>query len=124
MHRLTARLLLFFALVGSLAPLALAATAAPPHACCVRKAVHPCHDSLASESVSETGQLVIRDANCCNGDCGRAVTTAQWAHAQSLAGTFDAPPVETHLGQPYLDSPNAKVFRFESTRAPPQFSLA
>jgi hypothetical protein len=124
MHRLTARLLLFFALVGNLAPLALAATAAPPHACCVRKTAHHCHDSLASESVSETGQLVIRDANCCNGDCGRAVTTAQWAHAQSPAGAFDAPPVETHLSQLDLVSPNAKFCRFASTRAPPHFSIA
>ena len=37
MHRLTARLLLFFALVGSLVPVALAASAAPTHACCLRK---------------------------------------------------------------------------------------
>ena len=120
MHRLTARLLLFFALVGNLAPLALAATAAPPHACCVRKAEHHCHDSLASE----TGQLVIRDASCCNHNCCRAITTAQWAYTQPPAGTFDAPNVETHLGQPDLVSPNTEVSRFQSTRAPPCFSIA
>ena len=50
MHRLTARLLLLFALVGNLVPLALAAGAAPPHACCLRKGVHRCQDSLGAGS--------------------------------------------------------------------------
>src|SRR5271169_3819487 len=84
MHRLTARLLLFLALVGNLVPLALAATAAPPHACCLRKGVHHCQDSLTAESE----QLVIRDASCCNHDCCRAVTTSQSAHPQSRAAAF------------------------------------
>jgi hypothetical protein len=45
MRRLTARLLLLFALAGTFVPPALAATAAPPHACCIRKAAHQCHGS-------------------------------------------------------------------------------
>src|ERR1035438_1129938 len=83
MHRLTARLLLFLALAGSLAPLALAVTA-PTHSCCLRKGIHHCHDSLASES----GQPVIQDASCCRGDCYRAVTTARWAHPQPKLAAF------------------------------------
>jgi hypothetical protein len=119
MHRLTARLLLLFALVGNLAPLALAATAAPSHACCVRKAAHHCHDSANSES----DQLAIRNAACCNHDCCRAVTSPLWAHAPSPVGTLEI-PVETRPGQPDLVFPDTNVSRFQSTRAPPQISIA
>jgi hypothetical protein len=118
MHRLIAKFLLLFALVGNFAPLALAATAAP-HACCVRKAHHHCHDSLASEQASEAGQLVIRDAACCNHECRRAVTTARWAHAQSPASASFMQTVEACLGQSTPVTPNREVSRLHSTRAPP-----
>jgi hypothetical protein len=123
MHRLTARLLLFFALVGNLAPLVLAATT-PAHACCVRKAVHHCHDSLDSEQVSEAGQLTIRDAGACNHDCCRAVTTARWAHAQPPAAISFAQQVEAYLDQSNPVSPSTEPTSFESTRAPPHLSRA
>jgi hypothetical protein len=119
MHRLIAKFLLLVALVGNLAPLALAATAAPLHACCVRKAVHRCHDSLASEQVSETAQLVFRDAGGCNHDCCRAVTTTRWAHAQSRASASCVRNVEAYLGQSSKVPSNAEVSRFQPTRAPP-----
>ncbi|MGA8621269.1 MAG: hypothetical protein WB660_22440 [Candidatus Sulfotelmatobacter sp.] len=115
MHRLTARLLLLLALVGNLAPIALAATAAPPHACCLRKGFHHCHDSLASE----TGQPVIRDASCCKRDCCRAVTTTQGAHAQPPVAIPFAQNVEQYLGQSSPVSPNTAVSGFQATRAPP-----
>jgi hypothetical protein len=120
MHRLIARSLLFVALVGNLTPLALAAATAPPHACCLRKAVHHCHDSLASE----TDQPVVRSADCCNRACGTAVTTVRWAYAQLPVSSFVAQNVETHLGQPDLASPDAELSRFQATRAPPYFSIA
>jgi putative oxidoreductase len=115
MHRLIARLLLSVTLMGNLAPLALAATAAQPHACCVRKAVHHCHDS----STPETNQLLVHSAGCCNQHCGTAVTTVRWAYAQPRVSTFSAQNVETHPGQPDLVSPNTEASRFQSTRAPP-----
>ena len=115
MHRVIATFLLLVALAGNLAPLALAATAAQAHACCVRKAAHHCHDS----AVSETGQLAIRDATACNHDCCRAVTTPRWAHAQRQVSTSCAQNVETYLSQSSLLSPSAEVCRFQSTRAPP-----
>ncbi|MFZ0420773.1 MAG: hypothetical protein WAM04_21910 [Candidatus Sulfotelmatobacter sp.] len=115
MLRLTARLLLFFALVGNLAPLALAATAPPPHACCLRKGVHHCQDSLASEN----GQPVIRGANCCNGDCCRAVTTAQWAHPQPrLAVSFQQSITARFVGT-QSNSPATASAELHSSRAPP-----
>ncbi len=117
MHRLIARFLLLAALVGNLAPLALAATAKPLHACCIRKAVHNCHDSLSSQS--ETGQLVIRDAGNCNHDCCRAVPTARWAHAQPPVAVSFVQNVEAYLGQPNPLSRTTEPASFQSTRAPP-----
>jgi len=115
MHRLTARLLLLFALLGSLAPIALAVTAPPPHACCLRKGVHHCHDSLASES----GQPVVQDSSCCHGDCARAVTTAQWAHPQPKPASFFLPANNVRLAASRPHSPATVSVEFQSTRAPP-----
>jgi hypothetical protein len=118
MQRLIAKFLLLVVLVGNFAPLALAATAAP-HACCVRKAAHRCHDSLTSEQVSETGQLIVRDTGSCNHDCCRAVTTARWAHAQSRASASFVRHIEAYLGESSSVPANTEVPRFQSTRAPP-----
>src|SRR5271169_1905152 len=115
MHRLTARLLLFLALAGNLVPLAPAATAAPPHACCLRKGVHHCQDSLTPESE----QLVIRDASCRNRDCRRAVTTAQWAYAQPKSIAFILPAITARLTGTEPNSPSNASAEFESSRAPP-----
>jgi hypothetical protein len=120
MHRLIARFLVLVALVGNFAPLALAAVAPPSHACCVRKAVHHCHDS----AISEAEQLLIRSASCCQHDCCRAVTTAQWAHAQPRAAAGFAQNVEAHLGQSNPASLDTTRFSFQSTRAPPHLSVA
>jgi hypothetical protein len=120
MRRLTARLLLCLALVGNLAPLALAATAKPLNACCVRKAVHHCHDSVASE----TAYLVIRGARGCNHDCCRAVTTAQWAQPQPRAATAFLQNVEAYLFQSTPVSAETRVSGYPSTRAPPHFFVA
>jgi len=124
MHRLIARFLLFVVLMGTFAPLALSAAAPPSHACCVRKAVHHCHDSAASEQISETGQLVIRGTACCNHDCCRALTTARWAHAEQPTSTSFTRNVETYLGRPFPVSPATEVFTFQASRAPPHFSKA
>jgi hypothetical protein len=90
MHRLTARFLLLLALVGNLAPLALAATAPPPRACCLRKGVHSCHDSLASDS----GQLVIRDASCCDHDCLSPRFSVPFAASSTILSTV---PFKAHI---------------------------
>jgi hypothetical protein len=114
MHRLTARLLLFFALVGNLVPLALAAASAP-RACCLRKGVHHCQDSPASESE----QPVLHDASCRNRDCRRAVTTAQWAHPQSRAAALFLPTINARLIGTEPNSPANASADFQSSRAPP-----
>jgi len=119
MHRLTARLLLLLAFVGTLAPLALAATAAPEHACCLRKGVHLCHGSAP-----ESDQRSIRDASCCNHDGCRAATTSQWAHAQPTTTAAFVQDVEARIGESRTATPAAKRFSLQSTRAPPQTSIA
>jgi hypothetical protein len=103
-----------FALVGSLAPIALAAIAAP-HACCLRKGLHHCQDS----STPETGQLIIQNAGCCKGDCSRAVTTAQWAHPQPRLASFFLPSNHAREAVLQPDSAVSAHAEFQSTRAPP-----
>ena len=73
MYRLTARLLLVLLLVGTLAPVALAISAPPPHACCMRKALHD-HGSRSVE-LQAVGN---HHNNCCP-----PVTTAHWAELGS-----------------------------------------
>jgi hypothetical protein len=120
MHRLIARFLLLVAIVGNFAPLALAATAAPAHACCVRKSVHPCHGSL----ISEVEHLVIRAAACCNQQCGRAITTGQSADSQPRTTIFLEQAAEPHLAQSTSIAKNTDVCRLKSPRSPPHFSKA
>jgi hypothetical protein len=114
MQRLTARLLLLFALAGTFLPVALQATAAPTHACC-RRASHHCHDSSAQNS-EETG---IRDIGCCTHDRGRALTTSHSASPQPHATARFTAQIEGSVAyrQPslLLATPNAS----RSTRAPP-----
>jgi hypothetical protein len=50
MHRLTARFLFLFVLVGNFVPLALAVAAGQAHACCVRKAAHHCYGWATASS--------------------------------------------------------------------------
>jgi len=114
MHRLVARLLLLVALVGNFAPPALALTAAPPHACCRRQAGRQCHETLASE----TG-LVIRDAGCCNHECCRALTSAQWAHALPKLAAFFLQTVKAPPAASQPKSPATASAEFQSSRAPP-----
>jgi hypothetical protein len=120
MHRLTARFLLLFALVGTFAPLAPAGTAAPKHACCLRKSVHQCHSP-----VSESDQRSISDTSCCNRSDGRrAVTTSQWAHAQPTTTAAFVQDIEARITESHTATPAAKRFSSQSTRAPPQISIA
>ncbi len=118
MHRLTARFLLLFALVGTFAPLALAATAAPEHACCLRKGVHQCHGSAP-----ESDQRSIRES-CRYRDGCRAVTTSQWAHTQPTTTAAFVRDVEARIAESPAASPDAMRFSSQSTRAPPQISIA
>jgi len=118
MHRWIARFLMLVALVGTFGPLVRAATAAPPHACCVRKALHRCHDSDL-----ETEQLVIRAADCCNNNCGRAVVTSRWAHAPT-PGISCTQRSEPYRSQSSIAAPRTICSHFQSTRAPPYYSIA
>jgi len=119
MQRLTARFLLLFALAGTFVPLALAATAAPPHACCIRKAAHPCHGTSP-----EADQRTVRAIGCCNHDCCRAVATSQWAHPpQSLASVIP-PRVDARVAESPARAAATKLLASQSTRAPPRVSIA
>src|ERR1700722_19784531 len=118
MQRLTARLLLLFALAGTFVPLALAATAAPSHACCVRKS-HHCHDSASPENT-----LVVSATSCCSHDCCRAATTSQWADA--LPGTINLvfENADVRIADSQSRAPGIQIYSLKSPRAPPQPFLA
>jgi hypothetical protein len=117
MQRLTARFLLLFALVGTFVPLALAATAAPPHACCLRKAAHHCHGS-------EADQRAIRGTACCKNDCCRAVTTSQSAHPRPPLASIIAQNVDARIAESHAGTPATELLASQSPRAPPQPSIA
>jgi hypothetical protein len=117
MQRLTARFLLLFALVGTFVPLALAVAAEPPHACCLRKSVHQCHGS-------DPDERAIRGNSCCNQNYSRAVTTSQWAHPQSSLASFSVRTIESRLAASRAEAPANEPFASQSTRAPPQLSIA
>jgi hypothetical protein len=119
MRRLTARLLLLFALVGNLIPLAMAITATPPRACC-RRMAHRCHESAASEA----GQLVLRDPCYCNNHPRHAAITAQWAHPQTRTAQAGAPVLERLDLTSELVSASAQPASLHSSRAPPSSSIA
>ena len=119
MRRLTASFLMLLALAGILAPLAVAATAPPPHACCVRSA-HHCN----GPSASDPGQPNVSNTGCCNHDCCRAVTTAQWADAQPQVAPSFRQTLTGFIGRSYSNSPTTEVLEFQSTRAPPQSPIA
>jgi hypothetical protein len=114
MQRLTARFLLLFALAGTFVPAAMQALAPPPHACCLRKAVHRCHAAGAQQDP------VVSDAGCCNHDCCRAVTTAQWAHPET---SEDASAVALITNREIALPSYGPIREFvssHSSRAPPQ----
>jgi hypothetical protein len=115
MHRAIARLLLVLLLVGVLAPVALAISAAPPHACCLRKPMHgrPSHDAQLQALLG-----------CCQHDCCRASTVSQSAHLRSSASRRVRPAC-TILQSGRRSTPlSINVNDAHSGRAPPQFSIA
>ena len=119
MQRLTARFLLFFAIVGTLVPLAIAVTTPPAHACCLRKTPHPCHGSG-----SEEDQRSIHTTGCCNHDCCRAASTSRSADTQAYLGPLVAQAVDARIVESSVDTPSSDRFSSQSTRAPPHISLS
>jgi hypothetical protein len=118
MQRRIALFQLLLALAGTLVPVALAATAASPHTCCIR-ATHHCHDSAMMSD-----QLALRDASCCNHDCRRAATTAQWPHSQSQQTTISAPQIDARVAEPHLRLAITELSASQSPRGPPLITIA
>ncbi|HET7890370.1 MAG TPA: hypothetical protein VFL34_02520 [Candidatus Sulfotelmatobacter sp.] len=118
MQRLTARFLLLFTLVGTFLPLALSATAAPPHACCLRRAAHQCHGSFG---VSDAP--AVRSTSCCNHDCCRGVHISQSAHPDQPSPSI-ALKTDIRLAQPQAQPVTTPSLTAQSSRAPPQISIA
>ena len=114
MQRLTARLLLLFALAGAFLPTALALAAAPPHACCLRKAAHQCH-------ASDADQRSLRSTGCCNQNASRAVSTKHSANPRSPLLSDFALCASARILESPAEFPVTRLSSSQSTRAPPQF---
>ena len=120
MQRLTARFLLLFAIVGTILPAALQATATPEHACCRRQAAHHCHDAADTNPQGP----VVRGVGCCHGDCSRTVTTARWAHPQPQTGAISSELSREVSLETHDSAVCARFLASLSTRAPPLVSIA
>jgi hypothetical protein len=120
MRRSITKFLLLFALVGNLAPAALAISTPTLHACCLRKAAHHCHGSQGHGSqASDSGQLVVQGPNCCGHECCRAATTAQWAQPQQRLDFVSLQNINAHAVGFRTDFPSSASAEFQSTRGPP-----
>ena len=124
MHRLSARLLLLLTLVGTLAPILLAASTPPAHACCVRK-TRQCHDmkmpgmSLDGMPEQPGSGTAIHTAGCDQQGCCRAMVVGSWATPRlsflgELSSNVDVVAAEAH---PNFVSSGAQTAG--SVRAPP-----
>lgn len=118
-HRLTAKLLLLFAVLGNIVPVVQAAIPTPVHACCLRKGPHHCHDSTSPHS----SNLVIRGTGCCGHECCRAVTTAQWAYPNPRGISFSKQAPSARVAERVVDSSPTELSSSQSSRAPPEFSI-
>jgi len=117
MHRLTARLLLLFALLGNIVPIALAVSPTAAPKCCLRKGVHHCQTaSLAGEELS------LSSNSCGSHDCCRVATPAHWAHPEARNCSVAAQSVEIYRSQMRPSGLNGEAHTSLSTRAPPEFS--
>ncbi len=120
MQRLIARFLLLFTLVGTFVPLALAVSATPPHACCVRKIAHQCHGSARPES----DHPAVGNANCCSHDCCRGVNTSKSAHPENFLSSVLALYVDARVPDLRFETPVTEAIASKPARAPPQVSIA
>ena len=96
-------------------PVALAISAAPPHACCLRKPMHgrPSHDAQFQAP-----------PGCCQRDCCRPLAVSRGAHPTSKTGihaTSKSTILQAHREPIHFTS---SVNHAHSGRAPPQFSIA
>lgn len=119
MQRLTARFLLMFALIGTFVPLALTVTATPLHSCCLRKAAHQCH-----QPAGESDQRSIHGAGCCTHNFCRALTASYWADPQPPLTPLFPQDEQGRVAISHNQIPASELFASQSTRAPPQLSLA
>ena len=114
MYRRTASLLLTLMLVGVLAPVALAISAPPLHACCARKPLH--HRGLSAAELRPVSNHCQHD--CCHALAGlRAVSLKPLNHGVNCV---------SHRLPPPENSPARADLNYSSrfVRGPPQVSIA
>ena len=119
MRRLTASVLLLILLTGISAPLALALSAVPPHACCVRKGPH-CHTMRGDDSQGPA----LYAPSCPSHSCCRALSATHYAQPNSSAHKNSVPqsqPLFALFNSIYRPTNLTAV---HTVRGPPAFFLA
>src|SRR5438309_10795903 len=119
MRRLTARLLLLVLLLGTFSPVALALSAQPRHACCVRKKPH-CHNTLPTDPDG----LAIYAPSCAQRSCCRALSLTHWAQPQPSHKAHPVPHNQLLSHLPQVIFAGADLAAAHTVRGPPEFSLA
>ena len=113
MRRLTARLLLIVLLVGVFVPVALAISAPPPHACCMRK---PLLNHASQDPEFEA-------TDCSRHDCCRPLAVSHWARPRPRVSVGIEHPSATLLLELRPVHRTANLDAFHSVRAPPPSSI-
>lgn len=116
MNRTIARLLLIFMLVSIIAPLALAISAEPVHACCLRSAEHHCGASATSTTEDHAFNAV---PTCCDHNCCRPLVRSVHANLKVLPWTHRFSISAGPTLAPVIWSGNSGADDLHSGRAPP-----
>ncbi|HUJ93940.1 MAG TPA: hypothetical protein VLW84_01645 [Terriglobales bacterium] len=112
MNRAIARLLLIFLLVSIFAPVALAISAGPVHACC-RNGAHHC-------GAMATGDYgFIAQPTCCDHNCCRPLVRSLYAQVTLLSSTREEPTAADLRFIFAAEKANSGVDSSHSGRAPP-----
>lgn len=117
MRRLIAQLILLGIVLGNFVPLALAFSANPPHACCVRMRGH-CHEMGGDKAPT------FRDTSCCQRGGFHAITTPPAAQFFAHISNFvPSDKEQISLADQRFRTVEARPIA-RSPRGPPHFFFA
>lgn len=117
MRRLIASLVSLFLLAGISVPLALALSADPPHACCIRKKPH-CHTMEGSDA----SEHALYAPSCANHSCCRALSASHWAHPQAPTNSAVVRERKVTLHEANSIVHVSDLKSAHAVRGPPKFS--
>jgi hypothetical protein len=134
MHRITARLLLVFLLVGTFTPFAAAVSMQASHPHCARKLLpaapmetmpgcrhhtaSPVHRHAATET-APVDQVSDFSQCCCDHECCRSMARSQWAQVSLREQTRATEPAAVLIAERRASVRSFDLSLYRSVRAPP-----